>query len=207
MTVKPADNSERVVVPCPQCPQKLSVPPDRGALKVTCPACKQSFEWRPDADEPIEAVVMAKTERAAPVEATAPPRRRRLSGLLLLLACCAFLMWMMAVDPLDGELPTWLELPIIPLGFAFLFLFYRGFRMLTGAGVFVSILAAMFLPNLPIFAGEMLRPYAQERWPEVVASLSGGGSAEGEARPGAYFKGLSARNTSAADLDGLMEDW
>ena len=210
LTEKPAENPVRRVASCPHCSQKLGVPADRGALKVTCPACKQSFEWRPDADEPLEAIVEAAPESAQPAETLGRKKRRPAAGLFLILACCAFLMWMMALDPLEGELPAWLELPIIPLGFAFLFLFYRGFRLLTGAGVLVSILATVFLPNIPIYAGEKLRPYAQEAWPGIVAGLSGGfelGGSDGNDSAGSPFKGLNARNTSAADLDALIEEW
>ncbi len=35
------------VIECGQCRAKLRVPTDKGAIKVTCPQCKNSFDWKP----------------------------------------------------------------------------------------------------------------------------------------------------------------
>lgn len=40
-------DSQKVVVPCPGCSQKLRVPTDRGELTLTCPVCKRSWSWSP----------------------------------------------------------------------------------------------------------------------------------------------------------------
>lgn len=36
---------------CPQCSQRLSVPDNRGELRVTCPKCRNQFDWSPEVDE------------------------------------------------------------------------------------------------------------------------------------------------------------
>lgn len=35
------------VVECAECRIKLRVPTNKGSLKVTCPKCKNNFEWKP----------------------------------------------------------------------------------------------------------------------------------------------------------------
>jgi ABC-type thiamine transport system substrate-binding protein len=35
------------VIECEQCHTKLRVPTNRGSLKVTCPKCKNVFDWTP----------------------------------------------------------------------------------------------------------------------------------------------------------------
>lgn len=35
------------VVKCSQCQSRLRVPTDRGSIKVTCPKCKNVFDWAP----------------------------------------------------------------------------------------------------------------------------------------------------------------
>lgn len=34
-------------IQCSQCQANLRVPLDKGAIKVTCPRCKNSFDWSP----------------------------------------------------------------------------------------------------------------------------------------------------------------
>lgn len=39
--------TEKVVIACPSCSQKLRLPTDRGTLTVTCPKCSHHWEWAP----------------------------------------------------------------------------------------------------------------------------------------------------------------
>jgi len=35
------------IAACPQCQSKMRVPNNKGKLSVTCPSCKNVFEWTP----------------------------------------------------------------------------------------------------------------------------------------------------------------
>ena len=37
-------SSSRSVIPCPKCAQKLRLPVNKGTARITCPACRNSFE-------------------------------------------------------------------------------------------------------------------------------------------------------------------
>lgn len=39
--------SEKIIIPCPICSQKLCAPGNRGKLNITCPKCKHSWQWIP----------------------------------------------------------------------------------------------------------------------------------------------------------------
>lgn len=39
--------NEKVIISCPNCPQNLRVPSNRGELTLTCPKCKHTWLWSP----------------------------------------------------------------------------------------------------------------------------------------------------------------
>lgn len=42
-----SEKSEKIVIACPNCSQKLRAPTDLGQLNLTCPKCKHSWLWVP----------------------------------------------------------------------------------------------------------------------------------------------------------------
>ncbi|WP_414752918.1 SMI1/KNR4 family protein [Anabaena sp. CCY 9910] len=47
-------HTEKVIVICPNCSQKLRTPIDRGELRLACPKCKHNWQWSPGTNITIQ---------------------------------------------------------------------------------------------------------------------------------------------------------
>lgn len=130
------------------------------------------------------------------------PRRNPGKGALILILCAIILL---AATRLElgtvEDLPLWLIAVALAGALVVYYWVYRGFRLLIGSGIGVSLLLTLVaFPILIGMASPLLPEIEGAR--DMIASLS-----KGDDDDGTYFSGVTAKNTSAAELDDLLEEW
>ncbi|PQA88287.1 hypothetical protein [Hyphococcus luteus] len=185
-------------------------------------------------DRDLRAASAPASPKASVSAAAAPKPASNVGlGLAILIGSALVAMGAIAFGARNIEdPPAWLALGGAALSIAFYFGVYRGFRLLTGTGRWASVALTVF--GFPALFGGLLFLIAEflpihESRERVLADRSTGGAGGIARTPGAYaaendtvgggeegpqdidngafFSGLNADNTSAADLDELVEYW
>ena len=149
-------------------------------------------------------------EKPAPKREQKPARNTG-KGLSILIVCALIAMVSIkfGVQHVENP-PIWLALGGFVLSIVFYYWVYRGFRLMTGAGVWVSVFLTiigfpLLFAVLLFLIGEILPLFENDG--SIFADLSPGRDLSSQnIGNGNYFSTFNAVHPNAAELDELMEN-
>lgn len=140
------------------------------------------------------------------------PARNFGKGLLILATCLIISLAGVRFTAINmDDPPGWLVALGVVSPIVFYYWVYRAFRMITGAGVWGSVALTVFgfplLFGMALFGIGLVLSQYETCCAFVPDLVLGGEIGSQDIDNGKNFSGLNANNTSAAELDDLMEDW
>ena len=190
------------IVNCPQCAKRIRVPTDKGRIRFSCPQCQTRLIWfeqqvmpEPTAQPQQVSEPQATNDSDVNISKRAPAKSAWLQRLVLVFVVIALLS---LFNRQLGQSSVGALLGFVLLGLI-IWQLYLAIRQLCAGRTVLSVVLTFFSLQLLAWLAVGIKSL-DERY-SLVQSLSS------PAGPAGHFSQASAKDTSPAQLDELMESW